>query len=289
MTRDTGGYMIGERRFSKTNGMFFKTDDDAYIYYQDVGEGDPVVFLHGWSCTSNFWKKNIERLSEEFRVITIDFRGHGASSKVLHGHIIPRYAKDIKQLFEYLNLKRITLVGWSMAVTVVLSYYEQYSEDSRLKSIGLIDGTPAPFLDEEWNYHRMKKNGGDVGKMNKEIIDYVDNPRLFAAGKSLGWLKEGTKEDIEWITNEVLKTPPWISYAIFTDFLHRNYTSVLKSIEFPVIVFCPESQPDRYLTGKYISDSVSKGKLVEIDSGHLPFYEKPEEFNDELISFIKSI
>ncbi|HPL98766.1 MAG TPA: alpha/beta hydrolase [Bacillota bacterium] len=271
--------------------MFFKTDDDAFLYYQDAGEGNPIVFLHGWSCTCDFWKRNIKRLSEEFRVITIDFRGHGASSKVLHGHTIPRYARDIKQLFEYLNLNNITLIGWSMAVTVVLSYYEQYSEDGILKSIGLIDGTPAPFLDEEWNYHRMKKNGGDVFKMNKEIVDYVDNPRYFAAGKAMGWLKEGmsTKEDIEWITNEILKTPPWISYAIFTDFLHRDYTSVLNSIELPVIVFCPKNRQDRYLTGKYIADKVSKGRLVEIDSGHLPFYEKPKEFNEILISFIKSL
>lgn len=280
-----------EKEIIKKKNLFFKTSDDAFLYYQDMGEGNPIILLHGWSCSSEFWRKNVNELSKKFRIITVDFRGHGSSSKVLYGHTIPRYAQDVMELITFLDLNNVVLTGWSMAVTTVLSFYEQYSKDGKLKAIGIIDGTPAPFLDEEWNYHRMKKDGGDVDKMNEEIINYVDNPKFFASNKAMGWLKAGNfnKNDIKWITNEILKTPPWISYSVFTDFLHRDYTHVLKEVEVPVIVYCSKKLPDRYATGKYIADNVSKGTLVAIDSGHLPFYERSEEFNSTLISFINGI
>ena len=71
--------------------------------------------------------------------------------------------------------------------------------------------------------------------------------------------------------------------------MHRDYTHVLKEVEVPVIVYCSKKLPDRYATGKYIVDNVSKGTLAAIDSGHLPFYERSEEFNSTLISFINGI
>jgi len=146
-----------DKHNSITQPKFMKTDDDAFIYYQDIGKGKTILFVHGWSGTSRFWKRNVCELSQRFRVVTMDFRGHGSSSKVLHGHTVPRYAKDIRQLIELLGLNDVVLVGWSMGVPIVLSFYEQFKNDNLIRAIGLIDGTPSPFVDEDWNYHRMKK------------------------------------------------------------------------------------------------------------------------------------
>jgi len=127
--------------------------------------------------------------------------------------------------------------------------------------------------------------------MNREIIEYVKNPKQFAQMKANGWFKggKGDKSDVEWIVDEILKTPPWIGYAIFTDFLHRNYIHVLSQIKLPAIVFSPEKIPDRYATGKFISSIIPGALFVPIDAGHLLFYEKSDEFNKKLCDFIDSI
>ena len=59
------------------SAAFFETQDGAKIYYEDHGKGDVILLIHGWMCSSKFWKANVPELAKEFRVVTIDKRGHG--------------------------------------------------------------------------------------------------------------------------------------------------------------------------------------------------------------------
>ena len=56
--------------------------DGARIYYEDHGQGQPILLVHGWTCSSRFWQKNVDELAKKFRVVTLDLRGHGNSSKI---------------------------------------------------------------------------------------------------------------------------------------------------------------------------------------------------------------
>ena len=129
--------------------------DGARIYVEDKGCGKPIVLVHGWSCSAKFWKRNVPELAKAFRVITVDLRGHGHSSKILTGHTIRQYAQDIREVIEGLNLRDAALLGWSMGGPVVLSYYEQFRHDSRLEGFGLVDTAPHPFSPEPWNSHAL--------------------------------------------------------------------------------------------------------------------------------------
>ena len=272
--------------FDNASRKTFKTRDDAFVSYVDVGAGEPILLLHGWGCSNRVWKKNLLSLAEQYRVIAMDFRGHGASSKVLHGHTVPHYANDVRELIDQLNLQDVTLVGWSMAVPILLAYYEQYLDNLKLKTICFIDGTPAPFVDESWNYHRMKSNNGDTNSMNQEIIDYVNNPVGYLTPKVQTWFTN-PKEDVSWLINEILKAPPWIAYAIYTDFLHRNYVATLKKIALPALAFVPTNSAAKIATGQFIADNIPQGRLEKIAAGHLLFYEQAETFNRKLSEFIK--
>ena len=79
------------------------TNDNVEIYYEVRGEGRPLFMLPGWTCTTNFWKHNVDELSKTCKVICMDMRGHGESEKVLHSHRISRYAMDVKNLLDYLD------------------------------------------------------------------------------------------------------------------------------------------------------------------------------------------
>ena len=84
---------------TQTNG-FFTTSDQAHLYYEVHGKGQPLFLVHGWQCSSRFWQHNIPELSKHFQVIVMDNRGHGKSSKGLQGQIVARYAQDIRELSE---------------------------------------------------------------------------------------------------------------------------------------------------------------------------------------------
>src|ERR1035437_6008874 len=90
---------------------YLETRDSAKIYYQDQGEGQPILLVHGWMCSSKFWQKNVPDLVSEFRVVTIDLRGHGNSSKTLTSHTIGQYARDVREVIEHLGLQDAVLVG----------------------------------------------------------------------------------------------------------------------------------------------------------------------------------
>ena len=95
-----------------TTKGFFRTSDEAVIYYEVEGEGQPLVLVHGWSCSSKFFQRNVPVLKKHFKVVTLDLRGHGQSSKGLHGYVLSRLAKDIRELIMSLKLEKVILMGW---------------------------------------------------------------------------------------------------------------------------------------------------------------------------------
>jgi non-heme chloroperoxidase len=267
-----------------------KTSDGATIYYEDHGRGQPIFLVHGWTCSSRFWQRNVPELSKQFRVITIDLRGHGNSSKLLTGHSILQYAQDVRAVIDHLGVKDITLVGWSLGGPVLLSYYQQYRNDSRVRALGLIDTDPFPFSSAEWNAHGLKNY--DYDGMNAMFSAYTADPKKFATAYTARMFKDGkvTDSDLEWITAELSKTPPWIAVAVYSDYAMSDYAQLLPTIKIPVIVFAANSGIFKtgIEMGKSIAAQMPNSTFVPFeDAGHLLFFEQPDKFNQALINFIR--
>lgn len=267
---------------------FFRTSDDAVIYFEDYGKGDPIVILHGFLCSSKFFRKNIEGLSKDHRLILIDWRGHGSSSKTLTGLDMPRCARDVREIIDFLKLDRVTLLGWSMGSSVVMAYWEQF-RDFHLKALGVIDSALYPFSPEEWNSHSLK--GFNMDGMNavveKAVTDHDAYCRAFAR---VVFKTPPCKEDEDWITAEMKKLPPWIAFALYNDFLHRDYATTLKTVTVPLLICCADSPaiPKGIAMGTYYRDLVGGACSFHTfpDEGHVMFYENPEKFNRVVLDFV---
>jgi pimeloyl-ACP methyl ester carboxylesterase len=266
--------------------------DGALIYYEDRGQGQPILLVHGWTCSSRFWQKNVDELAQQFRVITLDLRGHGNSSKILSGHTIAQYARDVRELIELLHLEGLTLAGWSLGGPVVLSYYDQYRDGSGLKALGLIDTAPYPFSAAPWNSHSLKNYNHDA--LNAVLATYAADPAQFATAFTRRMFKGGTAsdEDVRWISTELTKTPPWIGTAIYSDFVMSDYARILPTIKLPVAVFAADSEiyQEGIKMGGSIAAQIPCSSFYPFaDAGHLLFYEQPGKFNLALASFISEI
>ncbi len=269
---------------------YLEVDDGAKIYYEEQGQGQPILLVHGWMCSSRFWRKNVPELAREFRVVTVDLRGYGRSSKALTGHTMAQYARDVRTLMEHLKLQDVVLAGWSMGGSVVLSYYDQYRADCRLQALALVDAAPFPFSPADWNSHALR--GYNYDGMQATFAAYTADPRKFATSFAIRILKEKpSAADLDWIVTEMLKTPPWIAEAAYSDFLMSNCAKILPSIDHPVVVFAANSEvfANGIAMGKAIAGQVPQATFVAFDdAGHTLFYERPQKFNAALVAFIKS-
>ena len=100
------------------------------IHYLDKGEGEPIVLIHGFGVNLDAdWAGLIQRLSQEYRVVAIDNRGHGRSHKP---HETEDYGiemvNDVIRLMDHLNIKRAHIVGYSMGALISAKFLADHPD-----------------------------------------------------------------------------------------------------------------------------------------------------------------
>ncbi len=106
------------------------------MYYEVYGEGEPLLLLHGWTQSSEFWSEYITTYLQHFEVYAIDLRGHGKSSQITSEFTIKKSAKDILELLDYLKIKKVKAIGLSYGGLTLLELASLKPE--KLESIILI-------------------------------------------------------------------------------------------------------------------------------------------------------
>lgn len=266
---------------------YLKTTDGAYIYYEEEGsEKESILLVPGHMCTTKFYKKNVEDLSKKYRVVTMDNRGFGNSSKPLHGNNVERHADDIKELIDYLKLENVTLIGWSLSGSIVVEYAHKYN-CYKLLALGLLDCCLFPFSPADWNHYNSKNYNMDDWN-TKYRLWYAD-PETYL-DNFCSRVNEGlTKEEQIMVREEIKKTPPWIGFALHSDWCQFDATKYLSELTVPVIIFSGESKGHSSSMGDFYMEEVqtycehhkfSKG-------GHILFLINYKEFDEMLDKFIQ--
>lgn len=115
------------------------------LYYEDHGEGQPVVLIHGYPLDGHSWEKQSAALLDAgYRVITYDRRGCGRSSQPTTGYDYDTFAADLKVVLDTLDLNDVVLVGFSMGTGEVGRYLGSYGSQRVAKAAFL--ASLEPFL-----------------------------------------------------------------------------------------------------------------------------------------------
>jgi pimeloyl-ACP methyl ester carboxylesterase len=105
--------------------------------YSDQGTGLPIVFLHAFPLNRTMWATQEDALSSQFRIVTIDLRGHGESDAPLWRYTLEQSADDVRALLDYLAIRQALFVGLSMGGYLLFAFYRKYA--SRVKGLILAD------------------------------------------------------------------------------------------------------------------------------------------------------
>src|SRR5713101_6796623 len=134
-----------------------KTKDGTEIYYKDWGNGQPVVFSHGWPLSADAWDPQMLFLGQKgYRVIGHDRRGHGRSGQPWSGNNMDQYADDLAEL------KDAIMVGHSTGGGEVAHYIGRHGQ-KRLAKAALVGAVPPLML----------KTDANPGGLPKQVFDDI--------------------------------------------------------------------------------------------------------------------
>src|SRR5690606_12960096 len=125
---------------SETSASYVTTADGVQLYYKDWGPrtGEPVVLSHGWPLSSDSWESQMLFLADNgYRVVAHDRRGHGRSSQPWEGNDMDHYADDLAAVIETLDLRDVTLIGFSTGGGEAARYIGRHGT-GRVKKVALV-------------------------------------------------------------------------------------------------------------------------------------------------------
>jgi len=111
--------------------------DDGAIWYEERGTGPPLVCLHGGWQDSGSWRPQVESFADEYRVVTVDLRGHGRTGATgARRYSVELFVDDLERLLAHLGIDRPILAGISIGGLVIQSYLDGHPDRARAAVIG---------------------------------------------------------------------------------------------------------------------------------------------------------
>jgi len=133
------------------------TKDGVEIFYKDWGQGQPIVFSHGWPLSADDWDAQLLFfLGKGYRVIAHDRRGHGRSTQTGDGHDMDHYADDLAAVTGHLDLKYVIHIGHSTGGGEVVHYLARHGED-RVAKAAIISAVPPLMMKTDANPNGLPK------------------------------------------------------------------------------------------------------------------------------------
>ncbi|MCU6668244.1 alpha/beta hydrolase [Enterobacteriaceae bacterium H4N4] len=277
-----------------SNGII-TTKDGTRIFYKDWGpkSAQPVVFHHGWPLSADDWDNQmLFFLSEGFRVIAHDRRGHGRSDQTDTGNDMTTYAADVAELARALDLKNAIHIGHSTGGGEVARYVA-HAEKGRVAKAVLMGAVPPIMLKTPANPQGLPLDvfdGFRSALVANRAQFFIDVP----AGPFYGFNRPGAKVIQGLINNwwrQGMAGGAKAQYDCIAAFSETDFTEDLKAISVPVLVM--HGEDDQIVP---IEDSAHKAvKLLKHGTlktypglPHGMFATDPEKINPDLLAFARS-
>lgn len=262
-----------------------ETSHGVKIHYDDMGEGQPIVLIHGWGGSGVLWRFQGE-LADDYRLIIPDLRGHGGSTAAGEGFGLQDLADDIVILFERLDLRGAILLGWSLGSQVAMASFPRLK--GRISGLVLV-GATARFTSGAGYPHGLAES--EIRGMGLRLKRGFERT-MEEFFRSMFAMEELTAEQEGRICREILAEGMLPSReaadAGLAILASTDLREMLPQIDCPVLVvhgsadaICPPG------SARYLAERIPNARLFEFaGAGHAPSLSRPEQFNAILREFI---
>jgi non-heme chloroperoxidase len=266
---------------------FATTTAGVRIHYLQSGDASysrALILIPGWRLPAYLWNEQLAKFAQTNRVVAIDPRSQGESTKTTEGNTPESRARDLHEVLAQLKISKSVLVGWSQGAQDVSAYLQQFGTDS-IAGIVLVD-SPVSYGPAEVDAHK---------EFSKAILSnvsiYANHPQEFSEGmvQSL-FTKAHPDLDLPSIVKSTLQTPTNSGIAILiSDIFGADRRPALAKLDKPALVIASGRSPLLDVQ-KEMAASTPGAKLVVIDgTAHAVFVDDPAAFDAALQSFLESL
>jgi non-heme chloroperoxidase len=267
------------------------TRDGTSIFYKDWGQGQPILFSHGWPLNADAWDEQLMHFaSNGYRVIAHDRRGHGRSSQPWNGNDMDTYSDDLAALIEKLELKNMVIVGHSTGGGEVTRYLGRHGTQRVAKAV-LVSAIPPVMIKSAANPGGLPRSAFDeirkgVGTNRSQYYEDLSAP-FFGANRHDSKVSKGLRDQF-WLQS--MQCGIRGAYECIKVFSETDLTEDLKKIDVPtLIIHGEEDQIVPIDDAARLSAKIVKRAELNVYAGAphgLPMT-LADRFNSDLMRFIK--
>lgn len=240
------------------------TDDGARLAVRRTGSGPTVVLVHGLTGNRHEWAPVARRLVDEgFRVVAIEQRGHGESTRGTDGYGVPRLAADLAQVLSALDLRDVTLVGHSMGAMAAMTLAVEHPQVAAERVRKLVTVATTPSV-------RHPRINLAPHLMAAKALDHITrfDARLRLGAGLVGFGKHPNLELIDYVIDSTGQCPDDVRWEATAGLIGFDITEQLASIELDTLVMA--GTHDRLAPLHYntlIAENIPRARLEIIDGG----------------------
>ncbi len=247
------------------------------LYYEEHGDGQPLVFIHGLGSSTRDWEFQVPEFSKSYRVITFDLRGHGQSDKPAGPNTIPMMAADLAGLFQALRIPSAHLVGISLGGAVAL----QFALDSAtmVKTLTIVNSGPSLGGTPEQARQEIERRVGIVQQVGMRAMGEALSPNLFPKPEHAALRATFVAR---WAEND-----PRAYIEATRSMLGWNVVDQLGAIACPTLILAADQDYSPVAAKEAYVKLIPHARLVVIpEAHHATPIEQPEKFNAALTDFL---
>lgn len=267
-----------------------KNSDSNHIFYQEYGEGTPVIFIHGWPLNHEMWEYQMLEISKHnIRCIAYDRRGFGKSDRPWQDYDYDTIADDLHELITQLDLSKVVLVGFSMGGGEVARYMGKYGSDKIDKVVFISSVTPFRLKTPD-NPDGSEKATFDatIQKLENDRPAFLKEfgKKFYGVGKVSHTVSPAL---LDWNQTLCLMSSAKATADCVRSFSETDFREDLKKIKVPVLIIHGDADdivPIK-VSGDKTAELIPHAKyIVYKGAPHGLFITEKEKLNTDLIAFI---
>ena len=271
---------------ARTADGFVETRDRQQLFYRDLGAGRPVVFVHGWTLSSEIWRGQLDWLaSHGVRAVAYDRRGHGQSTRPAGGYDYETLSADLAALLDRLDLRDVTLVGHSMGSGEVVRYLARHGTGRVARVLLVAPTTPFPLKTAD------NPEGLDRAFYDQAIAALqADREAYFAAGMDAFLGTHPDPATLDWTLSIARQAALHAEVQCLRTFAETDLRPDLASVTVPCRIVHGTADVPMMPGNARRTQAGIAGSRLEIYEGapHALFVTDRDRFNRELLEFARS-